>query len=127
VAREYPAVKTWGLAGRVVFSPLQVTVTGVRPLMLVNVSIIFGMVIMPLTYCPILRTAADPKVMGKHVNGSWYPFSELNRSNPSHDRDARRPALISREIRQRSANNSRNNGKSVLSHTCVGGKTNHVR
>jgi hypothetical protein len=32
-----------------------------------------------------------------------------DRSNPSHDRDARRPALISREIRQRSANNSRNN------------------
>jgi manganese transport protein len=48
---------------------LIIAVTGVRPLLLVNVSIIFGMVVMPLTYYPILRTAADPKVMGKHVNG----------------------------------------------------------
>jgi manganese transport protein len=48
---------------------LIIAVTGVSPLMLVNISIIFGMVVMPLTYYPILRTAADPKIMGKHVNG----------------------------------------------------------
>jgi manganese transport protein len=47
---------------------LIIAVTGVRALMLVNSSIIFGMVVMPLTYYPILRTAADPNVMGKHVN-----------------------------------------------------------
>jgi manganese transport protein len=47
---------------------LIIAVTGVRALMLVNISIIFGMVVMPLTYYPILRTAADPNVMGKHVN-----------------------------------------------------------
>jgi Mn2+/Fe2+ NRAMP family transporter len=40
-----------------------------RPLELVNVSIVFGMVVMPLTYYPILRTAADKKIMGEHVNG----------------------------------------------------------
>lgn len=45
-----------------------VALTGVRPLQLVNVSIVFGMVIMPLTYYPILRVAADKNVMGKHVN-----------------------------------------------------------
>jgi len=45
-----------------------IAITGVRPLQLVNISIIFGMVIMPLTYYPILRVAADKKVMGKHVN-----------------------------------------------------------
>jgi Mn2+/Fe2+ NRAMP family transporter len=45
-----------------------IAVSGVRPLQLVNISIIFGMVIMPLTYCPILRAAADKRLMGKHVN-----------------------------------------------------------
>ena len=39
-----------------------------RPLQLVNISIIFGMVVMPFTYYPILRVAADKNVMGKHVN-----------------------------------------------------------
>jgi Mn2+/Fe2+ NRAMP family transporter len=47
---------------------LIIALTGVRPLTLVNTSIVFGMVVMPLTYYPILRIAADPNVMGKHVN-----------------------------------------------------------
>lgn len=47
---------------------LIIALTGVRPLQLVNISIIFGMVIMPLTYYPILRVAADKNIMGKHVN-----------------------------------------------------------
>jgi Mn2+/Fe2+ NRAMP family transporter len=47
---------------------LVIALTGLRPLQLVNVSIIFGMVIMPFTYYPILRVAADRNVMGKHVN-----------------------------------------------------------
>jgi Mn2+/Fe2+ NRAMP family transporter len=50
---------------------LIIALTGVRPLQLVNYSIIFGMVIMPLTYYPILRVAADKKVMGKHVNSKF--------------------------------------------------------
>jgi Mn2+/Fe2+ NRAMP family transporter len=45
-----------------------IAISGVRPLQLVNISIIFGMAIMPLTYYPILRAAADNKLMGKHVN-----------------------------------------------------------
>jgi Mn2+/Fe2+ NRAMP family transporter len=48
-----------------------IALTGVSPLDLVNVSIIFGMVIMPLTYYPILRVAADRKIMGKHVNSRF--------------------------------------------------------
>jgi Mn2+/Fe2+ NRAMP family transporter len=47
---------------------LLIGATGVRPLQLINVSVIFGMVIMPLTYYPILRVAADKNVMGDHVN-----------------------------------------------------------
>jgi Mn2+/Fe2+ NRAMP family transporter len=45
-----------------------IAATGLRPLQLVDISIIFGMAIMPLTYYPILRAAADKNVMGKHVN-----------------------------------------------------------
>jgi Mn2+/Fe2+ NRAMP family transporter len=47
---------------------LIIALTGIRPLELVDISIIFGMAIMPLTYYPILRVAADKNVMGKHVN-----------------------------------------------------------
>ncbi|HET9184023.1 MAG TPA: divalent metal cation transporter [Candidatus Angelobacter sp.] len=47
---------------------LVIALSGLRPLQLVNISIIFGMVIMPLTYYPILRVAADRNIMGKHVN-----------------------------------------------------------
>jgi Mn2+/Fe2+ NRAMP family transporter len=42
--------------------------SGIRPLQLVDISIIFGMLIMPITYYPILRTAADKNIMGEHVN-----------------------------------------------------------
>ena len=45
-----------------------IALTGVRPLQLVNISIVFGMVVMPFTYYPVLRTASDKNVMGKHVN-----------------------------------------------------------
>jgi Mn2+/Fe2+ NRAMP family transporter len=45
-----------------------IAATGLRPLQLVNISIVFGTVIMPLTYYPILRVAADKNVMGKHAN-----------------------------------------------------------
>jgi manganese transport protein len=48
-----------------------IALTGVRPLQLVNMSIVFGMVVMPFTYYPILRTASDKNVMGKHVNGKF--------------------------------------------------------
>jgi manganese transport protein len=48
-----------------------IALTGVRPLQLVNYSIVFGMVIMPLTYYPILRVAANKNIMGKHVNSKF--------------------------------------------------------
>src|SRR6185437_13044723 len=47
---------------------LLIVMLGVQPLELVNFSIIFGMAIMPFTYYPILRVAADKKIMGRHVN-----------------------------------------------------------
>jgi Mn2+/Fe2+ NRAMP family transporter len=45
-----------------------IVLVGLRPLQLVNISIIFGMAIMPFTYYPILRVAADKNIMGQHVN-----------------------------------------------------------
>jgi Mn2+/Fe2+ NRAMP family transporter len=50
---------------------LLIAVTGVRPLTLVNISIVFGMVVMPFTYYPILRAAADRRIMGKHLNSRF--------------------------------------------------------
>lgn len=41
--------------------------TGVKPLKLVDYSIVLGMVMMPLTYYPILMAAGDPVRMGKHA------------------------------------------------------------
>jgi Mn2+/Fe2+ NRAMP family transporter len=51
---------------------LLIAVTGVQPLQLVDISIIFGMVVMPWTYYPILRAAADSQLMGRHVNSPIY-------------------------------------------------------
>jgi manganese transport protein len=56
---------TW--LGTLAFA-LVIALIGIRPLDLINYSIIFGMVIMPLTYYPILRVAADRNIMGRHVN-----------------------------------------------------------
>jgi Mn2+/Fe2+ NRAMP family transporter len=48
---------------------LVLAMSGIKPLTLVNVSIIFGMLIMPLTYYPILKAAGDRALMGEHVTG----------------------------------------------------------
>jgi manganese transport protein len=50
---------------------LLIGLTGLRPLQLVDISIIFGMVVMPLTYYPILKTASDKNIMGNHVNSKF--------------------------------------------------------
>jgi manganese transport protein len=48
---------------------LAVVLTGVPPLQLVEWSIVFSIVILPLTYLPLLLIANDRKYMGEHVNG----------------------------------------------------------
>lgn len=45
-----------------------IALSGVKPLKLVDYSIILGMVLMPLTYYPILTAAADKQRMGKHAS-----------------------------------------------------------
>jgi manganese transport protein len=68
-AKEVP-VFTIGWVAMLVLA-LIIALSGVRPLQLVNISIIFGMVVMPLTYYPLLRAATDKKLMGKHVNTTF--------------------------------------------------------
>ncbi len=41
---------------------------GFDPLKLINISVVFGMVVMPLTYYPIMRAAMDNRIMKRHVN-----------------------------------------------------------
>jgi Mn2+/Fe2+ NRAMP family transporter len=48
---------------------LAVVLTGVKPLDLVEWSIVFSIVVLPLTYLPLLLLANDRKYMGIHANG----------------------------------------------------------
>lgn len=43
--------------------------TGVDPIQVTEISVIFSAVALPLTYLPILIVANDPEYMGEHVNG----------------------------------------------------------
>jgi Mn2+/Fe2+ NRAMP family transporter len=46
-----------------------VLVTGVDPIMVTEVSVVFSAVALPLTYFPILVVANDPDYLGEHRNG----------------------------------------------------------
>jgi Mn2+/Fe2+ NRAMP family transporter len=46
-----------------------VVMTGVDPIQVVEYSIVFSVVILPLTYFPMMAISRDPDVMGVHVNG----------------------------------------------------------
>jgi Mn2+/Fe2+ NRAMP family transporter len=43
--------------------------TGIDPVALTEYAVIFSVIIMPLTYYPILKMGNNKQVMGKHVNG----------------------------------------------------------
>jgi manganese transport protein len=46
-----------------------VLLTGVDPIKVTEISVVFSAVALPLTYLPILIVANDPEYMGEHVNG----------------------------------------------------------
>lgn len=48
---------------------LAVLATGVDPVLVTEVSVVFSAVALPLTYLPILLVANDREYMGEHVNG----------------------------------------------------------
>jgi manganese transport protein len=48
-----------------------VAISGVNPVMIVEYSVIFAVVVLPFTYYPILRVASSRELMGQHVNARW--------------------------------------------------------
>jgi manganese transport protein len=46
-----------------------IILTGIDPVALTEYAVIFSVVVMPLTYFPILKTAGDKRTMGTYVNG----------------------------------------------------------
>jgi Mn2+/Fe2+ NRAMP family transporter len=48
-----------------------VNLSGIDPIELVELSVMFAVVCLPFTYLPILLTARDRKAMGKHANSRW--------------------------------------------------------
>jgi manganese transport protein len=46
-----------------------IVATGVDPILVTELSVIFSVVALPLTYTPILLVANDRAYMGKHANG----------------------------------------------------------
>ncbi|RNE59078.1 NRAMP family divalent metal transporter [Cryobacterium tepidiphilum] len=48
---------------------LGVLATGVDPVLITEISVVFSAIALPLTYLPILIVANDPEYMGEHVNG----------------------------------------------------------
>jgi Mn2+/Fe2+ NRAMP family transporter len=46
-----------------------IVLCGVNPVQVVEYSIVFSVVILPLTYLPLLMTAGDERVMGPYANG----------------------------------------------------------
>lgn len=46
-----------------------IILTGIDPVSVVEYSIVFSVVILPLTYLPLLLVANDERLMGEHVNG----------------------------------------------------------
>jgi manganese transport protein len=65
-ARETPVFTALWVAIFIV--AMGIVLAGVDPLKLVEFSVIFAVVVLPLTYWPILNAAGDRKFMGKHVN-----------------------------------------------------------
>ncbi len=72
------------LAWVATFAVALVTVlTGIPPLELVEWSIVFSIVVLPLTYLPLILIGNDRKYMGEHVNGrlsntiAWFFYAVL--------------------------------------------------
>jgi manganese transport protein len=62
---------------------LAIVLTGIPPLELVEWSIVFSIVVLPLTYLPLILIGNDRKYMGEHVNGwlsnsiAWFFYAVL--------------------------------------------------
>jgi Mn2+/Fe2+ NRAMP family transporter len=50
---------------------MSITLTGYDPLKIVEYSVMFAVVVLPLTYAPLLLVANDKTIMGQYANGPW--------------------------------------------------------
>jgi len=50
---------------------LAIAASGINPVQIVEYSVIFAVLVLPLTYYPVLRLADDRDAMGEHVNTGW--------------------------------------------------------
>lgn len=61
---------TWSWLA-ILLAALMIVITGFDPIVITEYAVIFSVVVMPLTYLPILLTANDQKFMGKYRNKRW--------------------------------------------------------
>jgi Mn2+/Fe2+ NRAMP family transporter len=64
--REVPLFTACWIAA--ILLGLGIAASGVNPVQIVEYSVMFAVVVLPLTYYPVLRLADDRQAMGKHVN-----------------------------------------------------------
>ena len=50
---------------------MSITLTGYDPLKIVEYSVMFAVVVLPLTYAPLMMVANDKTIMGQYANGRW--------------------------------------------------------
>jgi manganese transport protein len=55
----------------ILFMAFAIIMTGFDPINLTEYAVIFSVVVMPLTYWPILKVASDKNIMGKYANKTW--------------------------------------------------------
>jgi Mn2+/Fe2+ NRAMP family transporter len=64
--REVPLFTACWIAA--ILIGLGIACSGINPVQIVEYSVLFAIVVLPLTYYPVLRLADDRGAMGKHVN-----------------------------------------------------------
>jgi Mn2+/Fe2+ NRAMP family transporter len=64
--REAPLFTAFWIAA--VLLGLGIAASGINPVQIVEYSVLFAVLVLPLTYYPVLRLADDREAMGKHVN-----------------------------------------------------------
>jgi Mn2+/Fe2+ NRAMP family transporter len=68
-ARDVPVFTATWIA--LILLGAAVAMSGVNPVMIVEYSVIFAVMVLPFTYYPILRVASSRELMGRHVNRPW--------------------------------------------------------
>lgn len=64
--KEVPLFTVFWMAAIVI--GLAISLSGANPVDIVEFSVIFAVVVLPLTYYPVLKLANDPQKMGEHAN-----------------------------------------------------------